>query len=131
MTANFNDLPWHDATLKYIYINREDPGTSDVIKLLIDWPDGSSSSTIEFCDCYSLHANMNFGIVADESILTAECVTDSKELKSICQEWSKAGVNLEKLKCFKIITNSTNSIINIYALNFKIEDFNTLDCKND
>lgn len=125
MNANFNDLPWHDASLQFIYIDRQNPGERDVIKFLIDWPDGYKSSTIEFYDCYALIANMNFGIVACEAILTAECFTDSEELKSIREDWSKAGVNLENLKCFKITTNSTNSTISIYALGFQIKDKNS------
>lgn len=76
MTVNFNDFPWHDASLQSIYIDRQKPGEQDVVKLSIDWPDGHSSSTIEFHDCYAFAANMNFGIVACESILTAECLAD-------------------------------------------------------
>lgn len=118
--TNFNDLPWHDANLQYIYINRLNPGEQDVIKILIDWADSHSSSAIEFYDCYALTANMNFGIVACESILSAECFIDSAELTSIRQEWSKVGINLDSLKSYKIITNSTNSIINIFALGFRL-----------
>jgi hypothetical protein len=118
MNTNFNDLPWHDANLQFIYIDRKKPGEQDVVKLLIDWPGSSNSSTIEFYDCYALTMNMNFGIVACESILTAECFVDSKELNAIRLEWSKVGINLENLKYFRIITNSTNSTINIFALGF-------------
>lgn len=122
MNSDFNHLPWHDANLQFVYIDRQKPGEQDVIKLLINWPDGNSSSTIEFYDCYALSMNMNFGIVASESILTAECVTDSEELISIRNEWLKTGINLENLKHFKITTNSTNSIINIFALLFREVD---------
>ncbi len=120
MSTNFNNLPWHDANLQTIYIDRQKPGEQDVIKLLIDWPDRISASIIEFYDCYALTMNMNFGIVASESILSAECLADSKELDAFRKEWSKAGINLENLKCFKFITNSTNSTINIFALGFQM-----------
>jgi hypothetical protein len=40
MNINFNDLPWHDANLQSIYIDRQKPGEQDNVKLLIDWPDG-------------------------------------------------------------------------------------------
>jgi hypothetical protein len=123
MNINFNDLPWHDANLQSIYIDRQKPGEQDNVKLLIDWPDGKCSS-IEFCDCYALNAHMNFGIVACESILTAEYFIDSEELSSIRNQWSKVGINLEGLQCFKIITNSTNSIINIFALSFRVINAN-------
>ena len=119
MNVDFNELPWHDAILQFIYIDRQNPGEKDVIKLLIHWPD-NTSSTIEFYDCYAATMNMNFGIVACESILTAECSFDSSELKTIQQGWLKAGVNLNELKSYKIITNSTNSIISIFSLGFRI-----------
>jgi hypothetical protein len=124
MNTNFNDLPWHDANLQFIYIDRQKPGEKDTIKLLIEWPESNSTSNIEFNDCYALTLNMNFGIVACESILTAECSSDSEELRSIKKKWSRAGINLEGLKCYKIITNSTNSIINIYALDFRMVNVN-------
>ena len=119
MSIDFNDLPWHDANLQSIYMDRRNPGEQDCVKLLIDWPN-DTSSTIEFHDCYAFTANMNFGIVAPESILTAECVIDSKELILIREEWLKVGINLEKLKDFNLLTNSTNSIIRIFALGFRI-----------
>jgi len=113
MTVNFNDLSWHDASLKYIYIDRQRPGEQDVVKLLINWPENKDSSVIEFYDCYGLNVTMNFGIIACESILTAECLTNSQELNFIRKNWLKANINLESLNHFKIITNSTNSTINI------------------
>ncbi len=91
----------------------------DTVRLLINWPDDSISA-IEFYDCYAFTANMNFGIVANESILNAKCFTNSKELISIRNEWAKGGVDLENLQNFNIITNSTNSVIDIFALGFRI-----------
>jgi hypothetical protein len=120
MTIKFNDLPWHDADLQAVYIDRRKPGDQDVIKLQIVWPDNNYSSTIEFHDCYAFKANMNFGIVACESILAAECLYDSEELNFIRKQWEKSTANLKDLKCFKITTNSTNSVINIFALDYQI-----------
>jgi hypothetical protein len=121
MNVDFNDLPWHDAILRSIYVDRNNPGERDVVKLLINWPDEETTSNLEFGDCYGLTANMNFGVVASESILMAECVDDCDELRSMRQEWSNGGVNLDQLKCYKITTNSTNSSISIFALHFKLE----------
>ena len=119
MNEDFNDLPWHDANIVSIYIDRQRPGVEDVIKLTIEWPNEGNLSTIEFTDCYALSANMNFGIIASESILSAECISHSDELISIRNRWSSVGVNLEMLRCFKIITNSTNSTFSIFALGYK------------
>jgi hypothetical protein len=121
MNINFNQLPWHDATIQYIYIDRKKPGERDVIKFVIDWPNENRSSNIEFFDCYALTMNLNFGIIATESILMAECFTATEELNLIRQKWSKINVNLEDLKCFRFVTNSTNSLINIYALGCRVE----------
>ncbi len=119
MNESFNNLPWHDATIQSIKIDREHPGDQDTIKFLIIWPEEQNASTIEFTDCYALNMNMNFGIVALKSILHAECFGASEKLNVIRNEWSRMGVNLENLKCFRIETNSTNSIINIYALGYR------------
>lgn len=128
MNTNFNDLPWHDAIIQTININRTVPGKKDIIEMLITWPNGSNSSMVEFFDCYAFVANMNFGVVAPETILTAECLYESVELNSIRKKWLQVGIDLQLLKCFKVVTNSTNSIINIYAENFKIiNQFNSTD----
>lgn len=39
MNINFNELPWHDANLRFIYIDRQKPGEQDSIRLVVDWPD--------------------------------------------------------------------------------------------
>ncbi|WP_059359076.1 hypothetical protein [Parachlamydia acanthamoebae] len=124
MNINFNDLPWHDANLKYIHIDRSDPDNQDIVKILVEWPDGLAS-IIEFHDCYALKANMNFGIVANESILAAECLMDSDELNLIHNKWLKMGAKLKSLKCFSINTNSTNSTIDIFAKSYEIKDFHS------
>jgi hypothetical protein len=116
---NFNDLFWHDATLLSIYIDRKNPGKKDIVQLEIEWPT-ETLSIIEFYDCYLFNVRMNFGVVASESILEAECIIDSKEIHSIREEWLKMEITLENLKCYRIITNSTNSIIDIFSMGFRI-----------
>lgn len=63
---------------------------------------------------------MNFGIVTEETILDVELIDHSDEIKLIRENWLDMGVHLPNLKCYKIVTNSTNGTIEIYALNFKI-----------
>jgi hypothetical protein len=36
----FDELPWHDAMLVDVIIDRRAPGHDDRIVLAIDWPDG-------------------------------------------------------------------------------------------
>ena len=120
MNEQFDNLPWHDANLKSLYIDRQSPGEHDIVRVVVEWPDTLEMSSIEFYDCYALNARMNFGIVVDESILQAICVTDSSELKDIREKWLKIDVNLNGLKCYRIITNSTNSIIEIFSMGFQV-----------
>lgn len=123
---NFNELPWHDARLQSVYINRNNPGENDSITLKINWPESNIDCSIEFFDCYFLEANMNFGIVASESILSANYYQNSEKLDTIRNNWISFSVNLEDLTCFEFITNSTNSTIRIYSMGYRfIESSNT------
>ncbi|MBN9378045.1 MAG: hypothetical protein BGO14_00980 [Chlamydiales bacterium 38-26] len=122
MKDEFNNLYWHDAILESFYLDRSNPGHQDTVKLLIEWPEGKKTY-LEFFDCYELQMEMNFGIVANESILTAECITESEEIEDVREKWQKMGVDLKDLKCFFINTNSTNSILKIFALNFRMQNF--------
>lgn len=119
MNQEFNDFPWHDAELKEIIIDRKE---NDIIKILINWPEDFEFSTtyIEFFSCYAFHSNMNFGIIPPDTILEAACIIQSEEINKIRNTWFKMGLNLPQLYCYKIITNSTNSVINIFALGFRI-----------
>ena len=123
MNMNFNELEWHDAELLDIYIDRSMAGNNDIVKLTIKQPNDIKVIAV-FTDCYALNLNMNFGMIVLESILDANILTESKELSKIRNVWGKMGVNLEKLKCFEIETNSTNSLIQIFALNYEIVKIN-------
>ncbi len=122
MKYDFNSLPWHDAILKSLSIDRSRPGDNDTVRFVIDWPDDGPSSFIEFGKCYGLTAHMNFGIHTCECILAAECITASDELDALKAKWLKMTIDLDGIKCYQIITNSTGSVIKIYAFDFMIED---------
>lgn len=120
---NFNELPWHDATLRSITICREHPGEKDRVQLQVEWPaDGELTGlvTVQFDDCYCCRTNMNFGIVTEETILEAKCLEDSELLQQIIVKWSAIGVSLNKIKCYQIKTNATASLIEICASSFGI-----------
>jgi len=116
----FDTLPWHDSVLFSLNIDRKDPGEHDTVKVGIIWPDGKRN-WITFRDCYLLDAHMNFGIIAEESVLDACVDKNDKELSVVKEKWANAGVNLDGLNCFKIRTNSTDSSIKIYALSVHSE----------
>ena len=117
MDTKFNALPWHDAELISINIDRSNAGNSDVVALVIKWPDGSSNNIV-FDDCYLFDTKMNFGVIAEENILEATCFFESDQIIDIKGKWQPLGVMLDNLCCYRIITNSTNSQIDIYALSY-------------
>ncbi len=119
MMNKFNSMPWHDAQLLSISIDRSNAGNSDTVGLLVEWPDGIRNKII-FSDCYLFDAKMNFGVVAEESILDAMCLDESDQISEIKNKWEQLGVKLDQIYCYRIITNSTNSQIDIYALSHAI-----------
>jgi hypothetical protein len=114
MITIFDDLPWHDAVIISLEIDRRRPGHSDEVVLFVEWPDQRRSS-IRFSECYAFEGRMNFGIVASEAVKTATESDDTDELRVIKDKWLKIGVNISDLRCFSIETSSTASTINIYA----------------
>ncbi|MCE5318102.1 MAG: hypothetical protein LLG04_12185, partial [Parachlamydia sp.] len=75
---------------------------------------------IEFQQCYLLKTHMNFGIVPPDFILEAKTVCESKEIEEIKKTWLSMRVKLDCLTCYRIVTNSTNSIIDVFAKSFCI-----------
>ena len=117
MSNQFSSLPWHDAELLSLNIDRADPGNSDAVTIKVKWPDGNQND-VTFNDCYFLDAKMNFGVIAEESILDATCFQESQTITDIKEKWQPLGVVLDTISCYRITTNSTNSQIDIYALSF-------------
>lgn len=119
MNTKFDSLPWHDAELLSVSIDRSSAGNSDTVAFVIKWPDGNKSDIV-FKDCYLFDAQMNFGIVAEESILEGVCLDESDQISEIKNKWQPLGVELNDIRCYRIITNSTNSRIEIYALSYTL-----------
>lgn len=119
MDSKFNLLPWHDAVLSSVSIDRSDAGKSDTVALTIKWPDGHKNDVV-FNDCYFLCAMMNFGVIAEESILEGVCFSQSDRILEIKSKWQSLGVELGDLRGYRLITNSTNSRIEIYALSYAL-----------
>lgn len=117
MSKEFEKMPWHDAELQCITIDRHDPGENDQVVLDICWPSGERSKLI-FKDCYELEARMNFGVIAPETILSASFFEDSIELDAIRKKWSGVEEYIERLCCYELRTNSTASVLRIYALSY-------------
>ena len=119
MTDSFDALPWHDAELLEISVDRRHAGERDEVRLRIAWPQGEEA-TLLFRGCYSMNAAMNFGVIATEQILAARIVEQDPGLIALRKQWAPLGLSLQKLRCFQIETNSTASVIRIYAQEFEI-----------
>lgn len=120
MNSDFNKMPWHDSEILNIAIDRANLGNNDRVVIDICWCNGDISQLI-FKDCYALEFQMNFGVIAPESILDAYSTNQSLKLDLIREKW-KQGVDLNNLSCFEIETNSTASVLHIYSLSYEIID---------
>jgi hypothetical protein len=112
---NFTEYPWHDAILKEIKIDRSNPGNNDVINMTIVWPTGIES-TFCFKDVYYAKLNLNFGVIAEESIsaVTNISMSDS-DIVFFFQKWKGLIDNIEDLLFIEMLTISTGSEIRIFA----------------
>lgn len=115
----FNELYWHDSVIKKIEIDRNHPGENDTISFEIDWYD-TGISKILFEDVYWLRMDMNFGVIAEESIYEAYIApNDDIDIVRFNEKWS--GILKGALPCFIIKTASTGSEIKIIAKKFREE----------
>jgi len=119
MNIQFDDLPWHDAVLLTVDLDRRDPGNRDEVAIEVQWPQGNIER-IRFEDCYAFDAVMNFGVVAAESIGHAHREVDSPKLHAVRAAWKRVGVELNDLVCFELVMSSTASTIKVYARSFEV-----------
>lgn len=116
---DFNDLYWHDAIVKDIQIDRNNPGIKDIIRFDIEWPEKNGKTNFIFEDVYWAKINLNFGIVADETVLSAtELEENDQDLQNLNAKWGEILKDV-KLKVYKINFNSTGSEIKIIAKGFR------------
>lgn len=116
---NFEDLPWHDAVLLNLSIDRRSRAEQDQVLLQVEWPDGCQNNLL-FGDCYGLKALLNFGVIGDDTIWAAQVTSDDEDLKKKREAWAKLSEPLEGVRCYSIETNSTASSIKIFARTFEV-----------
>lgn len=119
MNEKFSSLPWHDAELRELLIDRRNAGERDEVQVRVAWPHGGEAMLL-FRDCYAMTAEMNFGVIAEERIASAAVIDDDPGLRSIQDRWKPLGVSLEGLRCYRLETSSTCSVIKIFAKKFEI-----------
>ena len=77
---------------------------------------------IVFEDVYKAYLDMNFGVVAQESIRFLIVENSDEAIKGIIEKWKSINSDLNSLRCFHLNTNSTNSDLRIYALRYLIRE---------
>lgn len=116
---SFDDFNWHDSIVKNINIDRDKPGINDIITFDIEWAQGGNIQLV-FEETYWANMMLNFGIVADETILDAN-IEDSKDsdLVEFYSKW-KGSMDSVSLNIYSIKLNSTGGLIKIIAKGFKV-----------
>lgn len=76
-------------------------------------------------------ALMNFGVLGEEGIEFARVEDDEPGLTHLLDRWKPVGYPLSGLKCFRIETSSTGSVILIYAKSWRIEHLPMADTVKD
>jgi len=118
---NFNkDFYWHDSVIKNIRINRENPGKQDEIEIEIVWYDTEERVNFVFEDVYWAKMDLNFGIVADESISIAYLLPNNDEDLTNLYSDRRGHLDDIKLNVYEILLNSTGGRIKIIAKSFRI-----------
>jgi len=82
-----------------------------------------------FRNCYGFTAEMNFGVIAKEQIAAASTIQDDPYMTSLRGRWKTLGVSLDLLRCYRIETSSTGSVIRIYAMEFAVKQLSQIDPK--
>lgn len=118
---DFNDFYWHDAIIRNILIDRTNPGNDDSVSFEIEWTEDREKGVLIFEEVYWASMNLNFGIIADESILIATQLDEQNEdLAKFYSKWNGA-LNDVKLNTYKIELNSTGGEIKIIAKTFRVD----------
>lgn len=117
----FSDFYWHDVLIRNIQIDRTNPGKDDSILFEIEWSEDNEKGILVFEEVYWASMSLNFGIIADESILDAIQLDEhDKDLVSLYSKW-KGAMNEVKLNVYKIELNSTGGEIKIIAKTFRVD----------
>lgn len=120
MILEFNELPWSDATLVAVSVDRSNPGNHDEVVVHVRWLDGRKEQ-VTFVECRGARLALNFGFLGEDTIDRAYVDEDSKLLADGRRRWAASGVLLPRLQCFRIETCTTASSLDILALSWRID----------
>lgn len=117
---NFNDFYWHDSVIKEIIIDRNNPGRKDEIQFDILFPDKKKIVHFFFENVQYASFHLNFGIIAEETILEASMLENDIDLSNLYLKWNGLMDDVE-LTVYSIKLNSTGGNIKIIAKGIRIE----------
>ena len=120
MILEFNELPWSDAILIAVSVDRSNPGIQDEVAVHVRWPDGRNARVV-FLECRGARLALNFGVLGEDTIDRAYVDEDSKLLADGRRRRAASGVLLPRLQCFRIETCTTASSLDILALGWRID----------
>lgn len=121
---NINEYDWHDKVVLNININRKNPGIIDEISFDID--DDDILKKLIFSEVYWINMNLNFGIIADECILSMQRLDENdKDLSLLYEKW-RGSLTGKKLYSYLIELNSSGGIIKIISGKVVYQDLNSL-----
>jgi hypothetical protein len=118
---DFYDFYWHDAEIKEIIIDRHSPGKKDEIQFNILFSDKKKVICFIFEKVYYASFDLNFGIVAPETIRTVSMLENDENLAILYSNW-KGHLDHVKLNVYSIELNSTGGKIKIIATKFRVEN---------
>lgn len=103
-------------------IDRSEAGIRDTIELCIVWPSETESKII-FKNVYYANLSLNFGVIAEETVMDAFVIDSSDiDVVSIKNKWGKYFDEINNVYGFEILTASTSSSIKILAMSFDVVD---------
>jgi hypothetical protein len=81
-----DEIVWHGIEVNGIFLDRTNPGPKDTLVLSFLWPDDVPRKLV-FSGCWQAKLNMNFGIIAKESIELFNVNKESEEVKDFRNFW--------------------------------------------
>lgn len=119
---NFDKYNWHDTIVRSINIDRSTPGINDEISFEIEWTDGEIC-LLKFKNVYWSSMTLNFGIIAEDSILDAKILDkNDADLQNFHSKW-KGLLDHLSLNIFYIELNTSGSIIKIIAEGYELMNY--------
>lgn len=120
MILEFNALPWSDATLVAVSVDRSNPGNHDEVVVHVRWLDGRNEQ-VTFVERRGARLALNFGFLGEDTIERGY-VDDGSEVLADCRwRWAASDVLLPELQCFRIETCTTGSSLDILAMGWRVD----------